>query len=201
MTSMITRTGTNTFAGLYKFTGANSGMGSDNLTPELRSELLAAVPARTLAANPNIEPGSEILAFTIIRRRCRGRSFRDKLWFSATTSLVVLDQYRLGSYNPDGTKVLDDNRMRNAQAKISWQLRPSRQLHLMYNFNMKEQFHRTGNASVDFTQSLATLRQRTISDLTQARWTSVLCRQTLLDIGGQLMKPSEVHGPQPELAP
>ena len=39
VTSMITRTGTNTFAGLYKFTGANSGMGSNNLTPSLRSRV------------------------------------------------------------------------------------------------------------------------------------------------------------------
>ena len=201
VTSMITRTGTNTFAGLYKFTGANSAMGSDNLTPELRSQLLAAVPPRTLAANPDIEPGSEILGIYDHSFTLSGPILRNKLWFSATTSHVVLDQYRLGSYNPDGTKVLDDNRMRNGLVKISWQLHPSRQLHLMYNFNMKEQFHRTGNATVDFTQSLATLRQRTIADLTQGRWTSVLGRQTLLDIGGQLMKPSEVHGPQPELAP
>ena len=201
VTSMITRTGTNTFAGLYKFTGASSGMGSNNLTPELRSELLAAVPPRALAANPDIEPGSEILGMYDHSATLSGPIVPNKLWYSATTSVVSLDQYRLGSYNPDGTKVLDDNRMKNGQAKISWQLRPSRQLHLMYNFNKKEQLHRTGNATVDFTQSLATLRQRTISDLAQARWTSVLSRQMLLDIGGQLMKPSEVHGPQPELDP
>jgi hypothetical protein len=72
---------------------------------------------------------------------------------------------------------------------------------LTYNFNKKEQFHRTGNATVDFTESLATVRQRTIADLVQARWTSVLSHQILWDIAGQMMKPSERHGPQPGLDP
>src|SRR5713101_7398443 len=59
--NMVTRTGTNQFHGGGMFNGANHSMGSANYSPELRTQLLAAVPALALAANPNIVPGADIL--------------------------------------------------------------------------------------------------------------------------------------------
>src|SRR4029450_9820218 len=59
--NMVTRTGTNQFHGGAMFNGANHGMGSSNYSPELRAQLLAAVPPIALAANPNIVPGADIL--------------------------------------------------------------------------------------------------------------------------------------------
>ncbi len=199
VTNMITRTGTNTLAGQYVFTGAGRAMGSNNLTPKLRADLLAAVPARARAANPNIEPSAEILGIHDNSMTLSGPIVRDKLWYTGTASIVYLNQYRLGSYNPDGTKVLDDNRMRNGQTKLSWQVRPASQLHFMYNFNNKEQHHRTGNATVDFTQSLATVRQRINTHLYQLKWTSILPRQMLMDVSASIMDSLEHDPPQPGL--
>jgi hypothetical protein len=199
VTNMVTRTGTNKFAGQYQFTGAGSGMGFSNLTSKLRADLLAAVPARARAANPNIEPSAQILGIYDNSVTLGGPIVHDRLWYSGTASEVTLNQYRLGSYNPDGTRVLDDNRMRNGQGKISWQVRPSSQLHFMYNFNNKEQHHRTGNATVDFTQSVATVHQRINTHLYQTRWTSVLPRQLLWDVSGQIMNSFERDPPQPGL--
>ena len=199
ITNMITRTGTNRFAGQYNFTGANSAMGSINLTPQMRADLLKAVPARARAANPNIEPSAEILGIYDHSTTLSGPIIKDKLWFSGTASLVLLEQYRLGSYNPDGTKVLDDNRMRNGQGKVSWQARKNGQFHFTYNFNNKEQHHRTGNATTDFTTSSATVAQVINTSLYQARWTSVLPKQILLDVSGQFMDAFERDPPQPGL--
>lgn len=198
ITNMVTRTGTNRFIGSYDFTGANRSMGFDNLTPKLRTDLLAAVPAR-LRNNPNIVPSAEILKMIDHSVSVGGPIVRDNLWFSGTASLVYLDQYRLGSYNPDGSKVLDDNRMRNAQYKISWQPTSSNQVHFMHNFNSKQQHHRTGNATTDFTTSDATVRQKINSNVYQGRWTSVLPRQVLLDLSGQIMDSLENFPPQPHL--
>jgi len=54
--NMITRTGTNRFHGGGMFSGANHAMGSANYSPELKEQLLAAVPPAALAANPDIVP-------------------------------------------------------------------------------------------------------------------------------------------------
>jgi hypothetical protein len=58
--NQITRTGTNAFHGGAMFAGANRSMGSQNASPELRAQLLAAVPPLALQANPSIVPGSDI---------------------------------------------------------------------------------------------------------------------------------------------
>ena len=57
-----------------------------------------------------------------------GPIVRDKLWFSFSVHDQRLDQYLLGSYNPDGTQVLDDNLMWTTTAKVAWQMTRSAQL-------------------------------------------------------------------------
>ena len=44
--NMVTKTGTNAFRGAYMANGSNQNFQSSNITPQLRSDLLAAVPAR-----------------------------------------------------------------------------------------------------------------------------------------------------------
>ncbi|MBI3490221.1 MAG: hypothetical protein HY047_00230 [Acidobacteria bacterium] len=66
--NMVTRTGTNQFHGGAMFNGANHGMGFANYSSALRTDLLAAVPALALAANPDIVPGADILKIYDIRR-------------------------------------------------------------------------------------------------------------------------------------
>ncbi len=119
---MVTRTGTNQFHGGAMFNGANHGMSSANYSPELRAQLLAAVPPVALAANPNIVPGADILKIYDVGAWLAGPIVRDKLWFSFSAHDQALDQYLLGNYNPDGTQVLDDNLMWTTSAKVAWQV-------------------------------------------------------------------------------
>src|SRR5205823_4564243 len=57
--NMITRTGTNQVHGEALISGSTPGMDSPNFSADLKSQLLATVPASALAANPNLSPGAK----------------------------------------------------------------------------------------------------------------------------------------------
>jgi hypothetical protein len=203
ITNMVTKTGTNTFRGLYAFTGGGSATASENLSSSLRADLLLAVPPRALAANPNLSPSAKMLGIYDHSAGFSGPIMRDRLWFTFTGSYVTLEQYRLGSYNIDGTRALDQNRMRNAASKVSWQARRSSQLHLTYNFNNKGQFYRTENTGpiTEFIDNAATSHQIINSSIFQSKWTSVLAKQMLFDVSGSLLHGDENGQPQEGIAP
>lgn len=126
--NMVTRTGTNRFHGGGMLNGASHGMGSANYSPELRAQLLAAVPAAVLAANPNIVPGADILKIYDTGAWLAGPVVRDRMWFSVSIHDQRLDQYLLGNYDPNGKQVLDDNLMWTTSAKVAWQVTRGAQL-------------------------------------------------------------------------
>ncbi|MBM3770043.1 MAG: carboxypeptidase regulatory-like domain-containing protein [Acidimicrobiia bacterium] len=95
--NMITKTGSNAFRGSFMANGSNQNFQSNNLTPELRRDLLAAVPARALAANPNIVPGAKILHIFDTGGTISGLALRDRLWLVGTVKSVGLDQLRPSS--------------------------------------------------------------------------------------------------------
>src|SRR5207244_3986865 len=194
--SMITKTGTNTFQGSYTFTGANHAMGFNNISPALRTQLIAAIPARVLAVNPNIVPGADILTIFDTSASLSGPIVRDKLWFAVTTKFGKLNQYRLGSYDPNGTLVLDDNRMRDVSVKTSWQATKNGQLSYYYSLSNKGQFHRTGNATTDFAESRAMFHLDGYIPINQVKWMTVLSPKMIFDtatsfLGGHFPSPPE----------
>ena len=118
----------------------------------------------------------------------------DRLWFSVTGSIATLDQYRVGSYNLDGSRAKDENLMRNISSKVSWQARRNSQLHFLYNFNNKGQFNRTENTGpiTDFIDGNATIHQTINSNIVQTRWTSVLKNNLLFDASGSFLHGDEM---------
>ena len=101
---------------------------------------------------------------------------------------MLFRSYRVGSYNLDGTRALDENLMRNVSTKVSWQVRRANQFHVLYNFNNKGQFNRTENTGpiTDFIDNAATSHQVINSSIVQAKWTSILPRKMLLDVSGSM---------------
>ena len=79
-----------------------------------------------------------------------GPILTDKLWFVGTLKRTFLDQLRVGSYNPDGTQFVDDNKMVTYSGKLSYATSPSSQLHYTYLYSNKQRFHRSGNSLTDF---------------------------------------------------
>ena len=132
-----------------------------------------------------------------------GPIVRDKLWYTFTSSLVTLRQNRLGSYNIDGTRVLESNRMRNVQGKFSWQAAQASQLHFMFNFNEKRVYFRPQNTgpSSHFIESNAMTSQRISSPLYQTKWTSALRGNTLLEASASLLTGEEHGRPVPGVQP
>jgi len=198
ITNMITKTGSNRFFGAYSFSGGGENTSWDNLAGQTLADLLAAVPLRARLADPNLQPSAKTLGIFDNSVSASGPILRDRLWFALTGSIASLSQYRVGSYNLDGSRAKDDNLMRNISTKVSWQARRSSQLHLLYNFNNKGQFNRTENTApiTDFIAGEATIHQTINSHIAQAKWTSVLRKDVLLDASGSFLHGDEHGRPQ-----
>jgi hypothetical protein len=136
--NMVTRTGTNEFRGAFMANGSTKALQA-SLSPELKRALSALIPTRVLAVNPNAEPNAQILRMWDTGLVFGGPIKRDKLWFMATGKGVRLDQYRIGSYNPDGTQFIDDNSLKTFSIKPSWQITKRSQLHFSNIFTEKQQ--------------------------------------------------------------
>src|SRR3954471_12779391 len=203
ITNMITKTGSNRFFGSYNFSGGGENTSWDNLSGQTLADLTAAVPLRARLADPNLVPSAKTLGIFDNSVSASGPIVRDKLWFAVTGSTATLSQYRVGSYNLDGSRAKDDNLMRNISTKVSWQARRASQLHVLYNFNNKGQFNRTENTGpiTDFIDGDATIHQVINSNIVQTKWTSVLRRDVLLDASASFLHGDEHGRPQDSVEP
>jgi hypothetical protein len=198
--NMVTKTGTNVFHGSLFYTGTHHALQANNVTPALRQQLLAAVPARSLQANPDLQPSAKILTFYDVEGSVGGPILRDRLWFTTSSNRKPLDQYRLGSYNPDGTQFVDDNLQWNYGFKLSWQASPRNQLHYTFQTSHRTAFHRVTDGTA-FWESRAAGLQTLGFTLNTVKWTSVLSNRLVLEISA-----GDYYGltpilPQPEVQP
>src|SRR6266487_1700033 len=195
--NMVTRTGTNQIHGGAMFNGANRGMSSANYSPELRAQLLAAVPAVALAANPNIVPGADILKIYDVGAWLAGPVVRDRIWFSFSAHDQRLDQYLLGNYNPDGTQVLDDNLMWTTTAKVAWQVTRTAQLSYFNNLQYKLIGHRNGGGT--FAESRARNLNDKYPDVHQVKFTSPVGSRVVVDVSWSRFRADDMFGQEPEV--
>ena len=200
---MITKTGSNRFFGSYNFSGGGENTSWDNLSGQTLADLLAAVPLRARLADPNLVPSAKTLGIFDNSVSASGPIVSDRLWFAVTGSIASLSQYRVGSYNLDGSRAKDENLMRNISTKVSWQARRASQLHVLYNFNNKGQFNRTENTGpiTDFIDGDATIHQMINSNIVQTKWTSVLHRDVLFDASASFLHGDEHGRPQDGVEP
>ena len=197
--NMVTRNGTNAFRGGAMFAGANRAMGSQNASPELRAQLLAAVPPLALQANPNIVPGSDIQYIYDTGGWLGGPILRDRLWFFGGWHTQALNQYILGSYNVDGTQVVDDNLMWNVVGKVSWQMSRASQISFFNNLQYKLIRYRNDDAN-QFVETRARNFNFKYPSVSQVKWTHTATPRILLDAGGSLFfTPVDAFRPQPEV--
>ena len=183
VSNMITKTGTNRFRGSAAINGTNSSLQSNNLSPALKAQLLAGVPAFAKAANPNIEPGAKTLKLWESMVSSSGPVVRDRLWFVASAKLAEVDTLRVGSYNADGTQLLDDNQLRNLLGKASWAVTNNNQLHFTYGWVHKGRYHQAGGPTVtQFFDTSASFYNPSRNHYQLARWTDVLSSRMVLDV-------------------
>ncbi len=201
--NLVSKTGTNNVHGWFIGTGSNRGMNASNLSPELRADLLASVPAKVLQANPNFSPSAQLLRYYDTSFGVNGPIVRDKLWFAVSGELKRLDQLRVGAFNLDGTQGLDDNTQNNHSWKVSWQATQGNQVHYLHQFNNRVNLHRANTLGqvTQFYESRAMLVQDLESPIDQLKWTSTLAPKILMDIAASRYYPVIVRSQQPEVKP
>jgi hypothetical protein len=195
--NMITRTGTNQVHGGGVINGMNSKMGFNNVSGALKDQILRNIPARILTLRPNLIPGAEIRYLYDYGGFVSGPIAPDKLWYSASVHHQQILQYLLGSYNPDGTQVPDDNYLMNASAKLAWQMSRTDQISYFYTLQDKGNGHLGGTAA-SFVESGATTRVEKWPQLHQVKWTSSLSSKMVFDASAsRLHIPESFSWPKP----
>lgn len=200
--NLVTKTGTNKFSGSGAFIGANNAMEGNNVSdPTLRAQLLSAVPAKALAANPNLVPGASLKRMFDSSATLGGPIAKDQLWFFGSLRYTQLYRYQVGSYNADGTQLLDDNSLTNVMGKISWSPTHNSQFHNSYMFNRKNRPHQNGATRTQFSDTRATNVNDSRNQVGIHRWTQVVSSKTVLDIDGSWILHHNDKAPQPDVQP
>jgi hypothetical protein len=200
--NMVTRTGTNTIHGDYMYSTVLTGLQGNNITPDLRRDLLSAVPAKVFAANPNLDPRSDITRMINTSGSVGGPIVKDRLWFAFTFDYGRLDFYRVGSYKTDGSLFLDDNYRQTHSEKISWQVKSGHQVHAYHMMQDKGALHRTGDNPSEFYEDRWSERQKPNARyVEQARWTGVVSSRAVTELGASMLWGSRNVYPQLEVGP
>jgi hypothetical protein len=197
--NMVTRSGTNQLHGGAMYNGTFGPLAdAKNFDSALRAQLLAAVPARALAANPNLEPNADIQTMFDAGAWLAGPAIQDRLWFAGTFHDQRLDSYKLGSYNPDGTPVLDDNTMWTATGKATWQMTRTAQLSYFHDLQYKLIGHRGGGTFADG-------RARNYNDkyptVNQLKFNTPLGNNKVFDVTYSRFRADDAFGSRPEVKP
>jgi hypothetical protein len=197
--NMVTRSGSNRLHGGAMYTGTSDALANaHNFDSNLKGQLLAAVPARALAANPNIDPNADIQTMYDTGAWLAGAALKDKLWFAGTFHRQRLDSYKLGSYNPDGTQVIDDNTMWTTTAKATWQITRTAQLSYFHNLQYKLIGHRGGGTFADG-------RARNYNDkyptVNQLKYNSTIGNNKAFDVTYSRFRADDAFGSRPEVKP
>jgi Carboxypeptidase regulatory-like domain len=193
--NMITRTGTNAVHGGADFDGMSAGMGYDNVSDALRTQLIRSIPASVRAARPDLKPGADIRYLYDTGWWIAGPIKKDRLWYSTSLHYQKILQYLLGSYNPDGTSVPDDNDLFNSSTKLALQLTKSSQLTWYYDLQHKVNGHRASTTM--FVESGATQRNIKLPQVNQLKYTTTLSSKFVLDASGSVFRVSDnFHWPK-----
>ena len=127
-----------------------------------------------------------------------GPVVQDKLWFAGTFHDQRLDSYKLGSYNPDGTQVIDDNTMWTTTAQGDVADDAHRQLSYFYNLQYKLIGHRGGGTFADG-------RARNYNDkyptVNQVKYNSTIGTNKVFDATYSRFRADDAFGSRPEVSP
>jgi len=184
--NMVPKDGGNSFKGAA-FVGYSPGkLQSDNMTPELAAAGLKAVPNVLRIFDYNVAYGGPIK--------------HDRLWFFATGRYWGVDQGVTGEFDLHGNQGVNDNLLKNAGVRITWQMSPRNKLALSAETTPKWMGHHGFGAGVE--SSLATRTQRTPASYRDVvKWSSPVTSKLLLEAGGTVLLYDATYLDHPGVAP
>ena len=177
-------------------------MNAENITPALRTELLAGLNAAARALAQDRFVGNEILKLYDYGAWVGGPIIRDRLWFSGSTHIQGMDQYPLGSFDAAGNPVIDDYLMSTTTAKISWQMTKSAQLSYFDNLHYKGVYHRNGvgNNNTNFSDNLASTLNTKWPNVQQVKFTTPYRSSFVIDVAYARLRDDDRFDPRPEVS-
>jgi hypothetical protein len=182
--NMVTKDGGNEIHGNMLFMGANNSLQGNNVTPQLRDQLLAGIPAQF--RKPELRAGNPIKNVYDLGGSVGGPFIKDKLWWFAAVRQWGVNQIVSGALNPDGSNAVDDNRIRNAVGKVTWQINSKNRFTGMYNRNEKNRFHRR-DVPPFFIEDKASVLQDQPGYSMHLKWTVTPSSKWVIDTGAGLM--------------
>jgi hypothetical protein len=200
--NVVTKTGSNAFHGDGMYNWTTQGLQSDNVSPALRTQLLAGVPAAALKANPNITPAPRIdtlfdSAFTL-----SGPVVHDRLWYFGEVKYGKSNIYQIGSYNSDGTQLLSDNTLRGYLGKLSWAIGKNSQVHYYITRQLKGRYHVAGGPTVtQFFETQSANYNPSFNMINVGKFTTVLSSHLVLDVAADSMNGQDDSWPEPQVPP
>lgn len=171
--NMVTKEGGNKLRGDVKLYWANDGTQAENhKTPALERFQFAGGNPVTEQYDFNVNMGGPIV--------------RDKLWFFGSYRNWKVDKQTLGARNPDGTFAIDDNKITNYSAKLTWAAAQNHKFMGSWNYNWKERFHRR-DTPPNFVEDKASYIQQQPGYSVAGKYTGVLNSSSVFESGVSYM--------------
>lgn len=186
--NMIPSQGGNRFYGTLFATGATSSMQSDNSSDELRARGLTARNSLDNVYDVNLSFGGPIK--------------RQRLWFFTSFRRWAFSWFVANSFNADGSQALDPNRITNGTTRLTLLANQANKIAFSYSRGWKWRGGRRTNQPATFVQTEAAMVQEPkINYIAQAKWTSTISNQLLLEAGVSALTNSSTTGYRPETKP
>lgn len=185
--NMVTKEGGNKFRGDAKFYWANDSTQAENhKTPALEKFQFAGGNPVTEQYDLNLNLGGPVI--------------RDKLWFFGAYRNWKVDKQTLGARNPDGTFAIDDNKITNYSAKLTWAAAKNHKIAASGNYNWKERFHRR-DTPPNFVEDKASYLQEQPGSSVAGKYTGVLSSAAVFESGLSYMWGTFPLRYQPDVKP
>lgn len=165
--NVVPKDGGNRFSGSF-FAGWSDGKWqANNFTNELKQRGLRAVDKIDRIYDFNFAEGGPI--------------FRNKLWFFGSTRAWSVNAPIADTFNPDGSQGIDDQLIKSALLRLTWQISPKHKFAAYYDEVDKSRGHGM-NAGDDVATASQLWTSPKYNDAA-AKWTSTLSNRLLVDGG------------------
>lgn len=158
--NMVTKAGTNKWAGTVRYNFANDDLQSSNWekTQQINPTFLGNPTLKTY--DLNVSGGGPVVA--------------NKLWLNGTYRKWVVNKL-VNARNPDGSQALDDNDLKNYSGKAVYQVNPNHRLTGSYLWNDKIRGHRR-DTPPEIMEDIASLVQSNPAQTIQGKYSGIFNR-------------------------